>query len=49
MAFSFIKALPREKFGSPSNTAPLYLNSLLSRCLRIDSYPAKDKDSVGHR
>jgi hypothetical protein len=47
-AFSFVKAFPREKFGSPSNTTPLYLTSLLSRCSRIGSYLAKDKDGVDH-
>jgi hypothetical protein len=45
-AFSFIKAFPREKFGSPSNTTPLHLPSLLSCCSRIGLYLAKDKDGV---
>jgi hypothetical protein len=45
-AFSFIQALPREKFGSPSNTTPLYLTSLLSCYSIIGLYLAKDKDGV---
>jgi hypothetical protein len=47
-AYPFIQALPREKFGSPSNTIPLYLTSLLSCCSGIVSYLAKDKDGVDH-
>jgi hypothetical protein len=48
-AFSFIQALPREKFGSPSDTTPLHLTSLLPRRSRIGLYLAKYKDGVDHR
>jgi hypothetical protein len=45
-AFPFIKALSREKFGSPSNTIPLHLTPLLSRRSRMGLYLAQDKDGI---